>query len=224
MLRHALFALFFAGVVGAAQAVSIGWTDWKSYDGTWTKDVGGSLWNATSTNVSSGFGMKLTFKLLDTFSPKEAAAQGGHILSITTNGREPNKYAFKTALKDGKVVFAVDDYGGGVPQVNSDIELVKGKAYELLFSYDASAKTFSAYVDGDCLITYENRTFATITQVDLGIAEGGATDTILANHIEGYEAFTKDSVSISMTPVPEPTALALLALGVAGLALRRRVA
>lgn len=224
MLRHALFALFFAGVVGAAQAVSIGWTDWKSYDGTWTKDAGDSLWNNASTNVSSGFGMKLTFKLLDTFSPKEAATQGGHILSITTDAGEPSKYAFKTALKNGEVVFAVDDYDGGITQVNSDIVLEKGKAYELLFSYDASAKTFSAYVNDVCLITYENRTFGTIKEVDLGIAAGAISGTMLADHIEGYEAFTAGSVSISTTPVPEPTALALLALGVVGLALRRRVA
>ena len=217
-------ALFFAGVVGAAQAVSIGWTDWKSYDGTWTKDAGESLWNNASTDVSSGFGMKLTFKLLDTFSPKEVVTQGGHILSITTDSGEPKCYAFKTALKDGKVVFAVDDYSNGIAQVNSDIVLERGKAYELLFSYDVSAKTVSAYVDGACLITYENRTFDTITEVDLGIAAGGSQTTILSNHIEGYEAFTAGSVSISTTPVPEPTALALLALGMAGLALRRRVA
>lgn len=94
-----------------------------------------------------------------------------------------------------------------------------GNTLSLVFAYDAGAKSFSLYFGDTLLGTWSYD----IDGLELGLGAGqpGYEENNLLSGAYSWEGVTLEK---SVVMLLEPTVLALLALGVAGEALRRRVA
>ena len=158
---------------------------------------------AISGNWASYLRLQANGKWYDIQNSGSNGTAYGGTKNATTDGNYTN-LGFSTGTIDDALV----DNGNGT------------KSLAFMFVYDAGAKTL-AYCLGDVA-------FCTLTDVTLsgdGVLSGGQrgsgasniTNYQLLSHLNGASYTVEYSV-------PEPTALALLALGVAGLALRRRVA
>lgn len=224
--------LFVGGLLFAAvtHAVTLNWSEATSLELTRDGTTGAYSANGFSIDGSKDFAIKVAL----TFNAEGDAnwfnTHGlGNALALLTLGTRTEAGTFQQIFsafrnKQTTTVWGRDS-GSNTPD-GAEIINVKAGTYDLVFVYDASSNQME--------ITYDGTLLATVTG-DLLPADGFGTLTELCvggvpnssgGFGEGWQGVSNPrSWSVeSVQVLPEPTVLALLALGVAGAVLRRKVA
>lgn len=222
-MKTCLCALALAAIVGSAQAVTMNWT--KIADGVTTAGSVDSL--GVWADRSATYAATITYG---------ATLGTGTVLSI---GRDGSSNIFSATLDaSGNYTLTVDGATAGTSTAGTTVAAKAGASQIVALSFYRSAgnvmKTVELSVDGVVVMTLSDYAITTgpmnwaewgrkVGNVDA--YTGSATyNAWLTNGDRNSALMDAVAIKNDIASLPEPTALALLALGVAGLALRRKVA
>ena len=243
MTRKLLTLAFAALALGATQAANINWDKVAGHVDLGQKTSADAMAVGTGedqVNIGSGKWTVSAVVTTGTLNPYVNGAQKyPSILGIAFQG-ESQAVRFNVTCPDanqGDITFGA---AANVPPVTDEsVQFTSNASYEFVISSNGTG-TLNFYLNGNLYGTYTSD--AAITHLVWGKQGTGAQTTDgnmnlwnnnsgnITMDIDYVAGMTYDEViAAAETPdpdpaLPEPTALALLALGVAGVALRRRVA
>lgn len=223
--------LFVGGLLFAAvtHAVTLNWSEATSLELTRDGTTGAYSANGFSIDGSKDFAIKVA--LTFTSGGANWFNEHGHniALALLTLGTRTEAGSFQqifTAFRNKQTTTVWGrDSGSNTPDGAQMIN-VKAGTYDLVFIYDAASNQMEITYDGTLLAVVPGdllpaNGFGTLTELYFGgvpNASGGFAENWQS--VNRPDTWGVESVQV----LPEPTVLALLALGVAGAVLRRKVA